>query len=87
MKLLCITNQSDSLNSIRPEAEIFIGLARAGVEVTVMTQGDSIYSEPMRAAGIRVIDYVPRLKISWASIRFIRRQLRKQTFDIVYGPF
>ncbi len=85
MKLLCITNQSDSLNSIRPEAEIFIGLARAGVEVTVMTQGDSIYREPMRAAGIRVIDYVPRSKISWAAIRFMRRQLREQAFDIVYA--
>lgn len=85
MKLLCITNQSDNLNSIRPEAEIFIGLARAGVDVTVMTQGNSVYSEPMRAAGIKVIDYVPRAKISWKSIRFIRRQLREQRFDIIYA--
>jgi glycosyltransferase involved in cell wall biosynthesis len=85
MRLLCLSSHSDVLNSVRPEAEIFIGLARAGVQVTVLTQGNSVYAEKMRAAGITVIDFVPGSKFSFSAIRFIRRQLRERAIDIVYA--
>jgi len=40
MKVLVISNYR-SFHTVRPEAEIFIGLAKRGVEVHVMTAGDS----------------------------------------------
>jgi len=85
MRLLCITDHGDTLNSVRPEAEIFIGLANAGVEVTVMTQGDSVYARPMREAGIRIIDFVPRRKLSVTAIRLIRSTVRAGQYDFVYA--
>ena len=85
IRLLCISSHGDTLNSVRPEAEIFIGLARAGMEVTVMTQGNSVYAEPMRQAGITVIDHVPAAKFSFKSIRFIRKYLQERAVDIVYA--
>ncbi|MCE7897206.1 MAG: glycosyltransferase [Gammaproteobacteria bacterium] len=83
MRVLCITSQRDALNSIRPEAEMFIGLAKAGVDLTVMTQGDSVYAGPMRQAGIRLIDYHPARKLELGAILRIRRELRRGAYDIV----
>jgi glycosyltransferase involved in cell wall biosynthesis len=85
MRLLCISSHNDTLNSVRPEAEIFIGLARRGVDVTVMTEGDSVYVPLMKAAGVRVIDFVPRRKISWSAIRFIRNELKTGNYDFLYA--
>jgi glycosyltransferase involved in cell wall biosynthesis len=84
MKALWITSHKDTLNSIRPEAEALIGLALAGVEMEVMTQGDSVYREDMEAAGIRVIDYVPERKFDAGSARIIRRRLDEGRHDIVH---
>ena len=85
MRLLCITSHGDTLNSVRPEAELFIGLQQASVAVTVMTQGDSVYAGPMREAGIEVVDFVPRRKLSAEAIRRIRRELRQRRIDVVYA--
>lgn len=75
MQILCITSQRASLTNVRPEAEIFIGLQRAGCSVTVMTEGDSDYTPLMRAAGIDVVDFSPERKLSLRAIRQIRAQL------------
>lgn len=83
MHILCITSQRATLTNVRPEAEIFIGLQRAGCMVTVMTEADSAYAPRMRAAGIDVIDFCSRGKFSLRSIRDIRAQLEGQ--DIVYA--
>lgn len=85
MRLLCITSHADTLNSVRPEAELFIGLARSGVEITVMTQGDSCYARAMREAGIRIVDFAPRRKLAPGAIGRIRRELREGGHDVVYS--
>ena len=85
MRLMCITSHGDTLNSVRPEAELFIGLQREGVDVTVMTQGDSVYAGPMCEAGITLVDYVPRRKLSMDAVRRIRRELRDRRIDVVYS--
>ena len=85
MRLLCISSHKDTLNSVRPEAEIFIGLAQKGVDVTVMTEGDSVYVPLMKEAGVRVIDYAPRRKLSWSAIRFIRDELKSANYDFIYA--
>ena len=84
MRVLCITSHGSSLPNVRPEAEMFIGLQRAGVEMTVMTPAGSVYEERMRAAGIRMIDFAPRRKFEWRAIRRIRRELRSGAYDIMH---
>jgi glycosyltransferase involved in cell wall biosynthesis len=84
MKALWITSHKDTMNSIRPEAETMLGLALAGVEIEVMTQGDSVYREDMEASGIRVIDYVPGRKFDRASARFIRDHIDAGGHDIIH---
>lgn len=83
MRLLFVTSHRDSLTSVRPEAELFIGLARAGAQVTVMTQADSVYADRMRAAGIRIVDFEPRGKLELRAIRAIRAELRRGRHDVV----
>ena len=85
MRVLCITKHRDTLNSVRPEGEIFAGLAKAGVSVTVMTDANTPYVETMRKAGVEIIDFTPRRKFSLEAIRFIRRTVRDGGFDIVYA--
>ena len=84
MKVLWITSHADTINSIRPEAETLIGLARAGVDCAIMTQGDSAYRDRMEAAGIRVIDYVPRKKFSCRDAAIIRRELEAGNYDLLH---
>ncbi|MGB5622960.1 MAG: glycosyltransferase [Gammaproteobacteria bacterium] len=84
MKALWITSHKDALNSIRPEAETLLGLARAGVECEIMTQGDSVYRPAMEAAGIRVIDYVPKHKFDRRAVNVIRDALIAGKHDILH---
>ncbi len=84
MKVLWITSHADTLNSIRPEAETLIGLARRGLECDIMTQGDSVYRDAMEAAGIRVIDFVTRNKFGRRDVAVIRRHLVEGRHDIVH---
>ena len=76
VRAVCITSQAASLTNVRPEAEWFIGLSRAGIDMTVMTEADSNYAGNMRAAGIRVVDLRIRRKYDWAAIRRIRAELK-----------
>lgn len=84
MKALWITSHKDTLNSIRPEAETLLGLARAGVECEIMTQGDSAYRPAMEAAGIRVIDFVPKHKFDRRAVDVIRDALIAGKHDILH---
>jgi glycosyltransferase involved in cell wall biosynthesis len=83
MRALFITSHRGSLTNVRPEAELFIGLAHAGAQVTVMTQANSVYVARMRAAGIKVIDFEARRKIDLKAIRAIRAELREGRHDIL----
>lgn len=85
MRVLAISSHADTLTSVRPEAASFMGLARAGVEMHVMTQGDSPCADAMRAAGVDVIDDHPRKKFEPAAIRRIRNTIDALDVDIVYA--
>jgi len=84
MKILWITSHADTLNSIRPETETLIGLARRGVACEIMTQGDSVYRQAMEAAGVRVIEFVPKKKFGRRDARFVRRHLVEGHHDILH---
>ncbi len=84
LKLLLISAYKDTWNSVRPEAEMFIGLAQQGLDVTLMTQGDAEYVPRFREHGIRVIDFHPKKKFQWSAIRRIRQELKTGHYDVAY---
>lgn len=82
-KILVISDYRD-FHSVRPEAEIFIGLARRGYEVHIMTYGESAYVPLFREAGIRVVDFHPRRKRSRAEIAVIREALVRERYGAMH---
>ncbi|MDH5570329.1 MAG: glycosyltransferase family 4 protein [Gammaproteobacteria bacterium] len=85
MKILIVSSTDTSFNSIRPEGEIFIGMAKRGHKVTIVTQGDTQYAQRYRDNNIKVIDHHPTKKISLKSIGIIRKELLSDNYDIVYA--
>ncbi len=83
MKILVISNYRETV-SVRPEAELFIGLKKAGVEVEIMTYGDAEYVEKFRAVGIKVIDFHPEKKLDRKEIKRIREELVNGQHDILH---
>ena len=82
MKVLVISNYR-SFHTVRPEAEIFIGLAKRGVEVHVMTEGESEYVKKFRECGIRVVNFHPQKKRNAQEISFIQNYIDEQHIDIL----
>lgn len=85
MKILVCASYKHAWNSIRPEAEIFIGLAQLGHEITIMTEGDAEYIPRLVENGIKVIDCYPKQKISLSVINSIRAELKVGKYDICYA--
>ena len=83
VKVLVISNYRNTF-SVRPEAEIFIDLAKRGFEIDIMTYGDSEYVSKFKEAGINVIDFHPQKKLDKTEIKFIRDHLKKGKHDIVH---
>ena len=83
MKILVISNYRETV-SVRPEAELFIGLKRAGLDVAIMTYPDAEYVEKFREAGIRVIGFHPEKKLDRQEIKTIREELIKSKYDILH---
>ncbi len=81
-KILVISNYRSTV-TVRPEAEIFIGLAKKGWEIDIMTYGDSEYIKNFQEAGIRVIDFHPEKKFDKDSIQRIRNLLLEGKHDIL----
>lgn len=82
-KLLVISNYRPT-HTARPEAEIMIGLAQKGADITVMTYGDAEYVSRFKEAGIRVIDFYPTKKFDKAQRRFIRKELKAGQYDVMH---
>lgn len=83
MKILVISNYRETI-SVRPEAELFIGLKKVGVDVSIMTYGDADYCRKFKEAGIRVIDFHPEKKLSRTEIEIIKTELRNGQYDVLH---
>ncbi|MEM6764832.1 MAG: glycosyltransferase family 4 protein [Bacteroidota bacterium] len=83
IKVLVISNYKPTI-SVRPEAEMFIGLKKKGVEVSVMTFKEATYNEKFQAADIRTIPFHPVKKFDQAEIDFIREELVKGEYHILH---
>jgi len=84
LKLLVISDYTDTWNSVRPEAEILIGLVKLGVNITLMTQADSDYIPRFLDQGVRVIDFHPNKKLQYSAIKRIRTELKLGAYDAAY---
>jgi L-malate glycosyltransferase len=83
MRVLVISDYR-SFHTVRPEAEIFIGLAKKGIQVTIMTYAESEYARRFEAAGIEVIDFHPEKKFDSAEISFIKKYLIEKQIDVIH---
>lgn len=85
MKVLVFSSYIENWNAVRPEAEIFIEMAKQGHSITVATQGRAKYVDRFLKNGIRIIDCYPKRKICLKSIRTLRDELKKSSYDIVFA--
>jgi L-malate glycosyltransferase len=85
MKILIIPNRGRSFNAVRPEAECYIDLAKAGHNVTIMTCDSNAYIGRYQEAGLEIIPLVSLKKHSWAVIKQIHQYIKQHTIDIVYA--
>ena len=83
IKILVISDYN-AYHTVRPEAELFIGLAKKGFDVNIMTYGDSEYAKIFREHGIHVIDYHPNKKFSRKATQIIRNELKKGKYDVLH---
>ncbi len=82
-KLLVISDYSH-INPARPEAEALIGLARLGVEITIMTMPNAAYTPIFTQEGIRVIPFHPQRKFNKHEIQVIRKELIDGKYDFLH---
>lgn len=85
MKIFVFATAAASLNSFRPEIEIFCGLAESGHDVTVMSSFTPELIERYKAANIKMIEGTAKKKICFDSIKKIRNELASNDYDIVYA--
>ncbi|HRY98828.1 MAG TPA: glycosyltransferase family 4 protein [Bacteroidales bacterium] len=81
-RILVISNYND-FHTVRPEAEILLGLQRRGFGVDVMTYGGSEYARRFAEAGMKVIDFHPRHKFDRKECMRVRLALKEGAYDIL----
>jgi glycosyltransferase involved in cell wall biosynthesis len=85
MNVLVISNYSGAINPMRPEAEIFLGLKKLGVQITIMTPNKGAFVDHFKEAGIEIIDYHPEGKFDRKAIKLIRKTVKERSIDIVHA--
>lgn len=83
IRVLVVSNYR-SFHTVRPEAAIFLGLARLGFDIHVMTFADSPFVEPFREAGITVVPFHPEKKFDRAESDRIREYILKHDIQILH---
>ena len=82
-KVLVISNYTNDISS-RPEAEVFLGLKKAGVDVEVMTSAQSEYVQKFEDAGVKIIPYTPQKKHDKKAVELIRKTLIDGKHDFLH---
>ena len=85
MKILVIPNRGRSYNAVRPEAECYIDLAKAGHDVTIMTVMTNAYIDEYKKANIELIPLVSTKKHSLSVIKQIHRYIKSNQIELVYA--
>jgi glycosyltransferase involved in cell wall biosynthesis len=79
IRALCITEDAD-----RPTTATFIGLHRAGVDVTVVCPKSTANRTVLAAAGVRLWDLELRGSFDFAGARRLREELVRGGYDILH---
>jgi L-malate glycosyltransferase len=82
VKILVISHYS-TFHVVRPEAEIFIGLAKQGFDVHIMTSEESDYTRIFRESGIHVTIFHPAKKNDANEIKVIRDYIIFHNIQII----
>ena len=85
MNILACTSSDRPYNSLRPEHEIYVGLAKAGHSITLITHKNELSGKRFRDNNIDLIEQPITKKISVRSIRLIRTLIKNKSIDIVYA--
>jgi glycosyltransferase involved in cell wall biosynthesis len=85
MNILICSSYLHAWNSVRPEAEMFIGFVKAGHNVTIMTQGEAEYVQRFKEEGVEVIDCYPSKKVCLKTIKKIHQFIKQRKIDICYS--
>jgi len=85
MKILAIPNRGRSYNAVRPEAECYISLAKAGHEVTLFTCQSNAYYADYKKADITLVELSSLKKYSLSVIKQVHRYIKQHNIDIVYA--
>lgn len=85
MNILACTSSNSSYNCIRPELEIYISLAKAGHNITLITHRNTDYRDRFLKHGLTIIEQPIIKKFSLTSIQLIRETIKNQSIDIVYA--
>jgi len=82
-KLLVISNYG-SYHTVRPEAEVFIGLQKLGWDITVMTPEEGEYPAIFRENGIKTIPLVFTKKFDSKATNIIKAELEKHPYKALF---
>jgi glycosyltransferase involved in cell wall biosynthesis len=85
IKILVIPNRGRSYNAVRPEAECYIGLAKLGHDITIMTCMTNAYIEEYKKFNITIVELASLKKYSGAVIKQIHQYIKQHDIDIVYA--
>jgi glycosyltransferase involved in cell wall biosynthesis len=79
LRVLCIIGASDPA-----ETAAIIAMHGMGIDTTVMTWPDTAHHDALVAAGVPVIPYYLKWKLSPPGIRFIRAELKRKQYDVLH---
>ena len=79
IRALCIVEDAD-----RPTIVMFIGMRRAGIELTFICPHPSDSQADLSEAGFRVLDLKIRSRIDLAGIRLLRDEIRQGGYNIMH---
>lgn len=83
IRVLVISDYRD-YHTVRPEANVFIGLAKLGLQIHIMTYKESQFTKEFEAVGIKVIDFHPQKKLDKLEIEKIRDYIIEEKIEILH---
>jgi len=85
MNILVMTSTTDSFHALRPEAQIYLSLAKQNYNITIMTQKNSAYADIFAKHDIGVVDTNYSKKIDFGIIKTARAIIKEKKIDIIYA--
>jgi glycosyltransferase involved in cell wall biosynthesis len=82
---ILVLSEYPTVVTCRPEAEVFVDLARAGFPVTVMTRPESPWIPRFEAAGARVVPWHPLRKLDRGEIGRVREELSRHAVAFAFN--